>query len=111
MTRNQLTWRGRSVLANVLRAAEGGIRETTEAASEQAAAETWVGSGKAAESVRDHPRPVETRGRRTIGLWGSRLFRYIFIESGTVHMAGGHFLARAADAHYPSLAARIRKRL
>ena len=108
---NQLRFRRREVLASVVRAAEGGIRETMEAASEQAAAETWTRSGKAAESVRDHPRPVETRGARTIGLWGSRLFRYIFIESGTIHMAGGHFLTRAADTHYPSLADRIRKRI
>lgn len=111
MTKSTVRWRGREVVASVLRAAEGGIRETMEVASEAAAAETWVRSGVAAESVRDHPRPVETRGRRTIGLWGSRLWRYIFIESGTIHMPGGHFLTRAADATYPSLPERIRKRL
>lgn len=109
--KSTLVWNGPAVLRNVLRAAEGGISDTMEAASEQAAAETWVLSGVAAESVRDHPRPVQTRGARTIGLWGSRLWRYLFIESGTVHMAGGHFLSRAADAHYPSLADRIRRRL
>ena len=108
---SRLDWRGKQVLARVLIAAEGGIKETMEEASEQAASETWVRSGVAAESVRDHPRPVQTRGRRTVGLWGSRLWRYIFIESGTIHMAGGHFLTRAADAHYPDLADKIRRRL
>ena len=108
---SRLTWQGKQVLARVMTAAEGGIRETMEEASEQAASETWVRSGVAAQSVRDHPRPVQHRHFRTIGLWGSRLWRYIFIESGTVHMAGGHFLTRAADAHYPDLAGKIRKRL
>ena len=108
---NKLQWNGSHVLARVTQAAEGGIKDTMEVASEQAASETWVRSGVAAESVRDHPRPVQTRGTRTVGLWGSRLWRYIFIESGTVHMSGGHFLTRAADAHYPTLADRIRRRL
>lgn len=108
---SKLVWQGRAVLAHVITAAERGIADTMEDASDMAAAETPVRTGRAAASVRQHPRPIQTRGARTIGLWGSRLWRYIFIESGTVHMAGGHYLMRAADAHYPGLADKIRRRL
>ena len=108
---NKLVWNGPAVLAKVMDACEGGIKDTIEEASKQAAAETWVGkTGRASKSVLQHPRPIERRGHRVVGLWGSRLWRYLFIESGTIHMAGGHFLTRAADAHYPDLADKIRRR-
>ncbi len=107
---NSLFWNGPAVLSRVMGACEGAVKETIDASSEQASAETWRRTGRLAGSVRSHPRPVQRRGLRVVGLWGSRNYRYYFIELGTVHMAGGHFLTRAADANYPDLAGRIRRR-
>lgn len=112
-----LTWRGPQVIAAVKAAARQAITETMESASDQAAADTWRRTGQAAEAVTEHPRPVRVSGSRVIGRWGADPdhpagWRYIFIEKGVRGRAGGHFLRRAADAHYvPGLVNRIRGRL
>lgn len=109
-----LTWYGPRISQLVRDAASEAIAETMEIAAERAAgtvrAEDYE-TGAAERSVREHPRPVRTEGSRVIGTWGSRLWRFIFIEVGTVKLAGNHHLRRAADGEYPRLAARIRGRL
>lgn len=112
-----LTWRGPQVSAAVRAAARAAIADTMKAASDDAAEDTWQRTGKAAESVEQHPRPVVDRGSRVVGTWGADPahpagWRYIFIEKGAGGRAGGHFLQRAADKHYkPGLVRRIRSRL
>jgi hypothetical protein len=111
-----LTWLGRQVSARVRAASHSAIAETMEAASDEAAAETWRRSGQAAEAVSSHPRPVRNEGARVIGRWGADPehpagWRYLFIEKGVRGRAGGHFLVRAADANYRRLVQRIRSRL
>jgi hypothetical protein len=112
-----LVWRGKQISARVRAASRGAIADTMEAASEQAAAETWRRTGQAAEAVRQHPRPVQDEGSRVVGRWGADPehpagWRYLFIEKGVRGRAGGHFLVRAADATYrPGLVQRIRSRM
>jgi len=111
-----LIWRGAQLSARIRAASHAAIRETMEAASEQAAADTWHRTGKAAESVSEHPRPVEDAGSRVVGRWGADPkhragWRYIFIEKGVEGRAGGHFLVRAGDREYPRLLGRIRSRI
>ena len=111
-----LTWNGPAIAARVRAAAHAAIAETIAEASQAAAADTWHRTGKAAESVEQHPRPVEDEGPRVIGRWGADPkhpagWRYIFIEKGVEGRAGGHFLVRAADREYPHLLGRIRRRM
>lgn len=112
-----LTWYGPQLSARIRAASHAAIAETMKRASDQAAADTWHRTGKAAESVEQHPRPVEDRGPRVVGRWGADPkhpagWRYIFIEKGVEGRAGGHFLTHAADVNYmPGLLRRIRSRL
>lgn len=113
----RLLWRGPQVAARVRAAARAAIAETIDAASREAAAETWRRTGQAAESVAEHPRPVTDEGSRVVGRWGADPrhragWRYVFIEKGVRGRPGGHFLGRAADAQYsPGLVRRLRSRL
>lgn len=112
----RLVWRGPQVAARVRAAAARGIEDTMESASDQAAAETWRATGQAAEAVAEHPRPIASQGPRTVGRWGADPrhpagWRYLFIEKGVRGRPGGHFLVRAADAHYGGLVRRIRAAL
>lgn len=113
----RLIWKGAQVSAHVRAAAHGAIRETMEAASDQAAAETRRRTGAAAEAVAQHPRPVQDQGSRVVGRWGADPdhpagWRYLFIEKGARGRAGDHTLQRAADANYrPGLIQRLRRRI
>ena len=112
-------WYGEQVVNRILNAAEGAMRDTMEAGSKKAAGEIpesgfryrSIQWGTARQTVLRHPRPLRREGLVITGYWGSNLWRFLFIEKGTIHMTGQHFLTRAADAEYPNLLPRMRRYL
>jgi len=71
---------------------------------------TPVVTGIAQGSVRFNP--AQQEGSKFVGTWGSfKVDYYIFLEIGARGRSGGHMLRQGADAAYPGLAKRIKRRI
>lgn len=115
-----LRWNGELIKRRVREASVDAVRETTASAAREAAAGWPRDTGESAEHIR--AQEPELRGARVVGRWGGELLspegktassrrRILFVEIGVRGREGHHGLRRAADAHYPGLARRIRSRL
>ena len=100
----RLKWNGDEIISKFQKAQVAGIAEVATLAVGDAAADTPVKTGLAQGSVRAETPKVEDTRVSTV--WGSfDVEYYIWLE------LRGNMLRNAADAHYPGLAAAIRKHL
>lgn len=105
----RIDWKGRQVSDAMERATMQGIDETMANAVTLAKTMTPVRTGVLQGSERFEP--SKRVGGVIRGFWGSFDVRYaIWVEIGTFRMRGRYMFRRAADAEYPHLAERIRKR-
>ena len=113
-SRGRLDWHGDKLLARVRAASVAGVNETVDAARDDAAvSHEWVNRhGQLEEEiVSEHADPADANPNALFGTTVRRGFYGLFHEEGTVHEFARPFLRPAADREFPSLAARIRRRL
>ena len=105
----KLDWRGKLTRKQVVRSVEQGMNMNLAKAVQQAKSFTPVRTGILQGSIRMEP-AKEVSPNLIVGYFGSWDVNYaIFVEKGTVYMAGHHMLQRAADICFPKLKDDIRK--
>lgn len=113
-SRATLNWNGDALIRRVRAAAVAGVNETVDAARDDArASHEWVNrTGQLEEEiVSEHADPAAPNPTARFGTTRRRGFYGLFHEEGTKHEYERPFLRPAADRDFPSLAARIRRRL
>lgn len=113
-SRARLDWQGAKLVARVRAASVAAVNETVDAARDDAAvSHEWVNrNGQLEEEiVSEHATPGDPNPTARFGTTRRRGFYGLFHEEGTVHEFARPFLRPAADRQFPSLAARIRRRL
>lgn len=115
-SRATLDWHGDELVKKVTEAARGAIDEVTDEAVEDAQrSHAWLARrGRRGLEGEIVSAAAHVEGARVTGRFGTtrrRGFHGLFHEEGTVHEHERPFLRPAADRHFPTLAARIRRRL
>lgn len=113
-SRARLDWNGDQLISRVRSAARVGVNETVDAAADDArGTHEWANrTGQLEEEiVAEHADPAEPNPTARFGTTRRRGFYGLFHEEGTEHEFARPFLRPAADRQFPSLAARIRRRL
>lgn len=113
-SRAGLTWRGPELIERVRTASRMAVNDTLDAARDDAAvSHEWVNRNNQLEEeiVSEHADPGDHNPSGLFGTTRRRGFYGLFHEEGTVHEYARPFLRPAADRNFPSLAARIRRRL
>lgn len=113
-SRARLDWNGDQLVERVRHAAAAAVNETVDEADQVASgSHVWLNrTGQLEEEiVTEHADPADPNPTARFGTTRRRGFFGLFHEEGTTHEFARPFLRPAADATFPTLAARIRRRL
>lgn len=113
-SRARVDWRGADLVERVRTAARLGVNDAVDAARDDArVSHEWINrTGQLEEEiVSEHADPGDRNPTARFGTTRRRGFYGLFHEEGTEHEFARPFLRPAADRNFPSLAARIRRRL
>lgn len=110
----RLDWNGDRLVARVREAAIRSVNDTVDQAADEArSSHSWfTRTGQLEEEiVAEHAHPADPNPTARFGTTRGRGFYGLFHEEGTTHEFARPFLRPAADVAFPTLLARIRRRL
>lgn len=110
----RLEWNGDAIISRVEAAARAAVNETVDdAAGDARLSHGWINRSLQLEDEikTEHAKLGERNPSAKFGTTRRRGFYGLFHELGTVHEHERPFLRPAADRVFPTLAARIRRRL